>query len=221
MTTAPLEESINRLSKGFQTISPEEAASRVAMEASRKKREHNIKVAELIAASNIPKRQQAAQIDRSAGEWASTYQKLVKNLSTGFLSALLGTRGNGKTQIGVELVKENSDKLRTSRFCCATEFFMDIKASYKKDEVTEKDVIKEYLKPHLLIIDEIGQRSDSEWENRLLFYLVNERYEDMKDTLFIGNLDPSQLVAALGPSIASRMNETGGIINCQWESFRN
>lgn len=219
MSTTPLSDPIARLATGFRVVSIEELGRRHAEEESRKQREHNAKVAELISNASIPKRQKCATINPD-GEWGSTYQKLAKNLSTGFLSALLGTRGNGKTQIGVELVKANADKLRTSRFCCATEFFMDIKASYKKEGVTEKDVIKEYLKPHLLVVDEIGQRSDSEWENRLLFYLVNERYEDMKDTLFIGNLEPSQLVAALGPSIASRMNETGGIINCQWDSFR-
>jgi DNA replication protein DnaC len=216
----PLEKSIAKLSTLFKAVPIEEHEQRLALEQGRKLQEHSNKVSELIASAGIPKRHKCATINPD-GEWGSTYQKLNQNLSTGFLSALIGTRGNGKTQIGVELVKSNAERLKTSRFCCATEFFMDIKASYRKEGVSEKDVIKDYLKPSLLVMDEIGQRSDSEWENRLLFYLVNERYEDLKDTLFIGNLEPSQLVTALGPSIASRMNEAGGIIQCNWESFRN
>lgn len=209
----------NEVEKIFsRLVAMPEPERKASIEASLK-REHDEKSNSLIATSGIPKRHRCATVDFD-GEWASTFQRLSKSLATGFLGALVGVRGNGKTQIGVELVKENANRNRTSKFCCATEFFMDIKASYKKPDITESDVIKEYMKPALLVIDEIGQRSDTEWENRLLFHLVNKRYEEMKDTLFIGNLEPAQLVSALGPSIASRMNETGGIVDCRWESFR-
>lgn len=203
----------------FAHIRPmsEEEAERRRETISSRERESSVNT--LILQAGIPKRHNST-VARFEGEWGSTYQKLHQKLSTGFLCALVGTRGNGKTQIGSELIKANSQKLRTSRFCNAIEFFMDIKATYKGDTKSEKDVIKEYMKPQLLVIDEIGQRSDSEWENRLLFYLVNERYEACKDTLFIGNLEPIKLIEALGPSIASRMNEIGGVFECKWESFR-
>ena len=214
-----IEDSITKLSSGFKMISEEEHQRRLNAEDARKQIDHNTRVAVIMSKTNLPKRHSSATIEFD-GEWGSTYHKLLKSLTTGFLCALVGTRGNGKTQIGVQLIKANANRLKTSRFCCATEFFMDIKATYGKADKSEKDVIKDYLKPDLLVIDEIGQRSDTEWENRLLFFLVNERYEDCKDTLFVGNLEASQLVTALGPSIASRMNETGGIINCTWPSFR-
>lgn len=214
-----MQERMAKWMKKFEDMTPEEKLERAESTAAAEKSRHQMQVKALLSNTSIPQRQRKTQINR-AGQWGETFDKIGKELGTGFLTALLGTRGNGKTQIAVELIKLNAEKLRTSRFCCATEFFMDIKATYKREGATEKDVIREYQKPTLLVIDEIGQRSDSDWENRLLFYLVNERYEDMKDTLFIGNLEPAQLVAAIGPSIASRMNETGGVIACTWESFR-
>ena len=214
-----IEDSITELSSGFKMISEEEHQRRLNAEDARKQIDHNTRVAVIMSKTNLPKRHSSATIEFD-GEWGSTYHKLLKSLTTGFLCALVGTRGNGKTQIGVQLIKANANRLKTSRFCCATEFFMDIKATYGKVDKSEKDVIKDYLKPDLLVIDEIGQRSDTEWENRLLFHLINQRYEDSKDTLIIANLEPEQLMSALGPSIASRMNETGGIINCTWPSFR-
>ncbi len=205
--------------KAFANIKPMSETEAERRMSDTRQRERDSIINTLVLQAGIPKRHNSATA-RFEGEWVSTYQKLHQKLSTGFLCALVGTRGNGKTQIGVELIKANSQKLHSSRFCNAIEFFMDIKATYKGDTKSEKDVIKEYMKPQLLVIDEIGQRSDSEWENRLLFYLVNERYEACKDTLFIGNLEPIKLIEALGPSIASRMNETGGVFECKWESFR-
>lgn len=42
----------------------------------------------------------------------------------------------------------------------------------------------------------------------------------MSDTLIISNQDVSALTASLGPSTVSRMRETGGVIECDWESYR-
>lgn len=198
---------------------PEEIAEHERKREESARRSLEDRVQSLFEKANIPKRHAAARV-AFEGQWGVTYRKLSEKLTTGFLSALVGTRGNGKTQIAVELVRENSKRFKTSRFCCSMEFFVDIKATFRSDKLTEKDVIGQYHKPDLLILDEVGQRAETEWENRLLFHLVNQRYEDRKDTLFIANLEPEALSLTLGPSISSRMNETGGIIQCSWPTFR-
>jgi DNA replication protein DnaC len=174
----------------------------------------------ILEESGAPKRQRDnATLDR-AGEWEETRAKVAERLGNGFLVALVGVRGCGKTQIGVELMRQVAQALKQPRFCSAMDFLMTIKAGYKDGGVSERDVINEFCLPPLLVMDEIGQRSESEWENRLLYELLNRRYNDMKDTLLISNQDVGHLTAALGPSLVSRMRETGGIFECKWESYR-
>jgi hypothetical protein len=42
----------------------------------------------------------------------------------------------------------------------------------------------------------------------------------MTDTILTCNLDRNMLAENLGPSIVSRMKEGGGILECNWPSFR-
>lgn len=221
MSTAlePITEQVEEIAFGFKRLSPEEEERRRLEAEFQRVRKERVEMEERIAAANIPKRQAGTVAERRPG-WAETFDKLVKRSGSGFLMALRGIRGNGKTQLAVELIRHNAGQRRSSRFCTAMEFFMEIKAGYRKDERSEKSILDEFCKPFLLVIDEIGQRSESEWENRLIYEMINRRYNDMKDTLLISNQEEAQMVTALGPSIVSRMNETGGVIPCEWESFR-
>ncbi len=98
---------------------------------------------------------------------------------------------------------------------------MEIKSTYAKDsKESEEDVLLKFRKPDLLVLDEIGKRGETEWENRLLFELLNDRYNDVADTLLISNHKPEEFESSVGPALASRVNETGGIIDCNWESYR-
>ncbi len=100
------------------------------------------------------------------------------------------------------------------------EIFLRIRATYHRENTSELDAIEELCKPQLLVIDEIQQRGETEFENRLLAYLIDRRYGDMLDTILIGNLTPTALADSLDPSIVDRLRETGGIIECTWPSFR-
>lgn len=170
-------------------------------------------------------------------EWNQTHETIKAGLGKGFLYCLIGDRGTGKTQMGVELIHENIEqavKLHTSedryfdplpyitaRYITAMDFFMDVKHSYRKEStVSEREVMERLVKPHLLVVDEISVRGQSKWEDDLFVQLVDKRYAAERDTLLIGNLKPSEVMDNVGPSISSRLQEMGGIIQCQWESFR-
>jgi len=170
----------------------------------------------------LPLRYAKTEPDKNNSQpWSVKYRELVLRVKTGFLSCLSGGRGVGKTQMAAELMKLVTSDGRPARYTTATRFFMAIKATYKHDQTrTESDVLDEFRRPSLLVIDEIGKRSESEWENNLLFELLNSRYGDMTDTLLIDNRTPKEIEQAIGDSIISRMIETGGIIKCDWESFR-
>lgn len=204
----------------MQNMTPEERQrrnhERVKWEQDQKEND----VADLRRHMGAPKRHLACEV-KNDGEWGKKLELLTDKLGTGFIVALVGIRGNGKTQMAVNLMKRNTLNLRTAKFCTATEFFMEIKGTYRRDaQNTEEEIVSDYRKPKLLVIDEIGKRGESEWENTLLFELLNKRYNDMTDTVLIDNRTVEEFQTAIGPSLASRISESGGIIHCDWESFR-
>ncbi|MDA1178801.1 MAG: hypothetical protein O2931_08405, partial [Planctomycetota bacterium] len=75
---------------------------------------------------NAPERHLKTKVTES-GPWFAKFQAIDAKLGSGFLVALVGERGNGKTQMAVNLMKSTTWSLRTARFMTAVEFFMRIK----------------------------------------------------------------------------------------------
>lgn len=194
----------------------------------------NDRFRELVSKAGIPARHHKAWRDHGGKfeqqpQWLEKSNKLTSMLDTGFIVGIIGHNGRGKTQMAVNAIITTCRAARHAKFCTAWDFFMDLKATFRPtSKITEEAVIETYLKPSLLVIDEIHERSDSDWENLSLFHTINKRYEELKDTVLIGvfhNKDNPQWAVDdfkkyVGNSIASRLRETGGVINCIWPSFR-
>jgi len=168
----------------------------------------------------LPKHHTKNRVSKPEGDWGAAFEKLKGMMGSGFLVALIGIRGNGKTQLGVQLIQERCRHLRSGRYCTAVEFFMDLRSAYKKDGPSESEVMARYRNPSLLVIDEIGRRGETEWENNVLYELLNRRHADDSDTVVISNQDAAALEESLGTSLVSRMRERGGLFECNWASFR-
>lgn len=159
--------------------------------------------------------------DLYGDEWRAQYVKLYRLLGSGFTIALVGKRGPGKTQMGVELMRECTAQLKSAYYCTAMDYFMRIKDTFQPDrKETQADAQKFFAKPRLLVIDELHVRSDSAWEDNMLVDLIGKRYNALLDTLLISNQTSIDFERTVGPSIIDRLNETGGIVECTWQSFR-
>ncbi len=170
---------------------------------------------------NAPKRHVLGNPCRN-GPWGKKLATLQARLGKGILIGLVGNRGVGKTQLAVELMKWVTSHGESALFRTAMELIMRFKDTYRQDsEEGELAVLRIHRRPALLVIDEIARRGQTEWENNMLFELLNQRYADMTDTILICNLGMAEFEASLGPSIVSRMQEGGGIIECNWPSFRS
>ena len=178
------------------------------------------KMETLRAQTNLPTRHK--KLERFENEaWIEKCATLKGRLGSGFTMALLGNRGTGKTQMAVELIEHATSRLLSARFCTAMEFFLKIKGSYRDESMTsEEGVIRKFCAPKLLVIDETQERGETPWEDRLLTYLMNERYNDLKDTLLISNQTKEEFTMSIGSSVSTRLNETGAVIVCNWKSFR-
>ncbi len=155
------------------------------------------------------------------GPWGAAMEKVSALLGTGFLVALIGPRGTGKTQMAVVLMHKITKHLRSAKYRTAEEILLDFKATFRPNsEESERDVFERFCRYRLLVIDEATRRSDSDWANQLLFAVIDRRYGEMKDTVLISNQTKDVFDESLGESVVSRLNETGGIIECNWPTFR-
>jgi DNA replication protein DnaC len=181
-----------------------------------------VKAKELVEESGAPRRQ-LEQPDLRGDKWHKKLEEIAARLGTGFLVAFIGGRGPGKTQMAVELIKLAAAGGMRPKYTTAMEFFIAVKGAYRDDQGTPSEalVIAQYSRPRLLVIDEVQERGATPWEDRLLTHLVDVRYREMRDTILIGNLDLESLRTEVGPSIVSRLIETGGVVQFDWPSFRS
>lgn len=156
---------------------------------------------------------------RSEGEWGDKFDKIRAMLGSGFLVALVGTNQTGKTTMAHQLMLDATKAVKSARYVTAMRFFTEIKAGFGGG-VTEAEIVEKYRKPSFLVIDEFGKRGENDWQQNLLFMLLDERYSSgKKDTLLIDNRDVAAFGELVGPSLVSRLNRTGGVVACNWPAF--
>ena len=170
-------------------------------------------------------------------EWQSAYQKALRICESGGMVVAHGKRGTGKTQIAYEIARNANfknthhkpvyrdgfclqSKARSCVYIKAMDIFIELKSAFKSSDTTEKQIIDKLVEAVFLVIDEAHVRGDTKFEDDKLTHIIDKRYDAMRATMLITNLDKRDFAEQLSPSIKSRLLEVGGGIECNWESFR-
>lgn len=189
---------------------------------------------ELIGNSGIPKRflsktltgyqilsdAQRVVLD-AAKMFAQEFQR--EGGHSGRCLTFLGNTGTGKSHIAAAIalhVIKNCNG--TARFTSVSEINRIVRESKSYDAShTETEIITAFGNYDLLIVDEVGIQSGTDAESRALFDVFNARYQNMKPTIVISNLNINQLKDALGERVIDRLKEGGGLIlGFNWGSHR-
>lgn len=140
------------------------------------------------------------------------------------LLTLIGDHGPGKTQIATWWAAKRLEAgTGCGLYTKTADLIGEIKATWSdggKSVGTENDVLKKYRTARYLVLDEFHERGASDWEARTINNILDHRYDAMLVTVIIANMSPEDFQTQISPSIRSRAEETGGLIVCDWPSYR-
>jgi DNA replication protein DnaC len=152
-------------------------------------------------------------------EWMNRFSWATEQVRKGGIVALVGRRGSGKTQMAAELVRDR--QRAKGRYVTAMKLFLRLRASFGKGAAeSEMEIVAEMSACPILVIDEVQERGGSEWEDRILTHIIDNRYGDQKPTVLIANLTTAEMQTQLGPSICDRIKDAGGMMEFENPSWR-
>lgn len=135
---------------------------------------------------------------------------------------LVGAQGLGKTMLAKNVAHEAILKGRSALFTTAADLLLDLSGQETARALDRR--LRHYLRPHLLVIDEIGYLAYDAHAADLLFQVVSRRYEQ-RSLLVTTNL-PFKHWATIFPNascavaLVDRLTHHAEIISFEGDSYR-
>lgn len=152
----------------------------------------------------IPSRFQWAGIDDFTGgvhdelaRWAAT--------TAGENLLLLGPVGVGKTHAAVAAARLRFDRGAEIRFLPVVEL-LDLLRPGGPDHA-----LYDLADIEVLVLDDLASERPTDWTAERLYALVNRRWLEQRPTIATTNLGPTELEAAVGPRVYSRLVGNGAV----------
>lgn len=135
---------------------------------------------------------------------------------------MTGKVGTGKTHLAAAIISKLIDEKKSCELIKLPEVIRLIKASWSDSTLpSESKIIERYARLDLLVLDEVGVQYGSDTEKLLISEIIDNRYQEMKPTVLISNLDINGVRACIGDRCYDRLREDGGeSIRFDWDSFR-
>ena len=117
---------------------------------------------------------------------------------------LTGEYGTGKSHLTVATIFRLLEKGYSAIFVDLPQLFTKIKASFKKDsEISEEEILQTLKSVDILVLDDLGAESMTDWRKETLLQLINARAG--KCTLYTSNLASEEIFEHIGQRNFSRL----------------
>ncbi|MBL8035473.1 MAG: ATP-binding protein [Leptospiraceae bacterium] len=124
----------------------------------------------------------------------------------------IGPPGTGKSLLAAMILNE---LILTAELHCryvkiSRDFFQQLRSTFSNDSGTygrTESVFNDIARQDILVIDDFGIQSDSEWEQRMLYDLIDARYESDLPTIVTSNIDLDSVKNLFKGRIYSRFTE--------------
>lgn len=205
----------------------------------REREERRERIKHLLGTSGIKKRfttrtftafHKTAQNERAFDLARRYVSKFDSCLEQGVGIYFEGSCGVGKTHLAVAIALQLIGEGYPVIFRTFGELLSELRKTYNpKSTVMEEQILSVFLSADLLIIDDLGKEKPSEWTLDRLYYIINDRYENMKPTIITANYSREDLIKRLNPkggdgktaeAVISRLQETTTAITMTGEDWR-
>lgn len=168
----------------------------------------------------------------------------IKNLQDKWL-CMAGETGTGKTHLAISILRERIRKDFTTTIEKHTGHeirswegtnqyhekfplnYIYTTAKHIIDKMLAADfqekpeILEELSNAGILIIDEIGRSIDTKYFQDFIFEILNNRYNEYRQTILISNLSKEELFGKyFDEAVARRISEMGEVINFDWDFYK-
>jgi len=139
----------------------------------------------------------------------------------GAIIALHSPHGIGKTVLVTGLILLVTQRLESARYTKLHRFQRAVEEARQPGaDPCLSVLLGQFSRPRLLVLDDCSAGYDTAASQRLLRDLLDDRYDANLDTLLVSNDSRTGFEQFLGTATMTRINHAGGMISCDWESFR-
>jgi DNA replication protein DnaC len=117
---------------------------------------------------------------------------------------LQGGFGSGKTHLAASIANEAASLGIPTLFLTVPDLLDSLRASFDSDDVSFEDRFDQIRRAALLVLDDFGTQSATEWAREKLFQILNYRYINRLPTVLTTNLALDELDGR----IRSRLNDS-------------
>jgi DNA replication protein DnaC len=171
---------------------------------------------------------------RTVEEFDFTYQSTLRLTTIGSLLApdfvtegrsviFEGKPGRGKTHLAIAIAYRALQNGFDARFTTAAELIDHLSAASRDGRMRE--TLAEYLRPHVLVVDEVGYLAYGDDAANVLYHVVNDRHIRRRAMIFTTNKNPKRWGDALhdedlAEAIVDRILERGRLLRLDGPSVR-
>lgn len=171
---------------------------------------------------------------RTVEEFDFTYQSTLRLTTMGSLLApdfvtegrsaiLLGKPGRGKTHLAIAVAYRALQNGFDALFTTAAELIDDLSIATRDGHM--RDALDCYVRPHVLVVDEVGYLTYGDDAANALYHVVNERHIQRRAMLFTTNKHPKRWGEVLhdedlAEAIVDRILERGRLLRLDGPSLR-